>query len=71
MTLMFEISCLSLLAVGGLMLQAIFDLWSFHKGFVQGGEVLLIDTHVLKEQPTYIFLNFFTTKQNDGAICCI
>ena len=53
---MFEISCLSLLAVGGLMLQATFDLWSFHKGFVQGGEVLLIlDTHVLKEQPTYIF----------------
>lgn len=48
MTLMFEISCLSLLAVGGLMLQATFDLWSFHKGFVQGGEVLLIDTHVLK-----------------------
>lgn len=66
MTLMFEISCLSLLAVGGLMLQATFDLWSFHKGFVQGGEVLSIDTHVLKEQP-----NFFTTKQNDGAICCI
>ena len=37
------------------MLQATFDLWSFHKGFVQGGEVLLIHTHVLKEQPTYIF----------------
>lgn len=52
---MFEISCLSLLAVGGLMLQTTFDLWSFHKGFVQGGEVLSIDTHVLKEQPTYIF----------------
>lgn len=52
---MFEISCLSLLAVGGLMLQVTFDLWNFHKGFVQGGEVLSIHTHVLKEQPTYIF----------------
>ena len=30
------------------MLLATFDLWSFHKGFVQGAEVLLINTHVLK-----------------------
>lgn len=59
MTLMFEISCLSLLAVGGLMLHATFDLWSFHKGFVQGGEVLSIDTHVLKWTTYMYFLKFF------------